>query len=309
MARDRDAKTEGSDPPCAPPGVAQVSQALEIMRQLIAPLYQSFLQALLANPQPERAFDTLLEQALSHLRGASQQLAGMAKSMPPRSDALPIGWNFLSDPMSAFGEAMKPLSLNLERAYGGLADAFGLAQSRELQQAGPEMLMCASAKRQAQAEYLALAVGALAKGAEGTLARLREMGRSGESLDSLLALVRLWARSTDEAVHAAMQTPEALEVSGKLLRAAMRSRKLQQRVVAIASEVLNVPTRAEVDAAYREIQELKRAMRRLTKSGGPGARAPAADKSAAALVPKAVRTRAPAAKRKGSAARSTGDAR
>ena len=295
----QDAQAEGHER-SGPPGLGHMPQALEMARQLITPLYQAFLQALLANPQPERAFGTLLEQTVSQLRSASQNLANMATSLPLQPGALPIGWNMLSDPMSAFGEAMKPLSLNLERAYGGLADAFGLAGSRELQQAGREMLVCAVEKRQAQAEYLGLAVGALAKGAEGTLARLREMGQRGESVDSLLALVRLWARSTDQAVHAAMQTPEALEASAKLLRVAMRTRRQQQRVVAIASESLNVPTRAEVDAAYREIQELKREMRRIRKSDAPRVHEPAAVKPAAPVASKPVRARPPATKRKSS---------
>ena len=299
-ARDPEADTGGNDDSRLPPGISHVPQALEMTRQLITPLYQAFLQALLANPHPEHAFSTLLEQTLAHLRGASRSLADMATTMRSQHGALPTGWNFLSDPGSALGEAMKPLSLNLERAYGGLADAFGFAPSRELQQAGREMLECAFAKRQAQAEYLGLAVGALAKGAEGTLARLREMGRRGESVDSLLALVRLWARSTDEAVHAAMQTPEALDASAKLLRVAIRSRKQQQRMVAIASEALNVPTRADVDAAYREIQDLKREMKRIRKSGGLRMREPASTGSAAPVASKRPRTRTPAAKRKNS---------
>ena len=145
------APSEGHERSGSPPGLGHVPQALEMARQLITPLYQAFLQALLANPQPERAFSTLLEQTVSQLRGASQNLANMASSLPFQPAAMPIGWNMLSDPMSAFGEAMKPLSLNLERAYGGLADAFGLAGSRELQQAGREMLVCAVEKRQAQA--------------------------------------------------------------------------------------------------------------------------------------------------------------
>lgn len=291
---------EASEEPGAPPAVGHVAQALEMTRQLMTPLYQAFLQALLANPQPEQAFGKLVEQSIAGLRSASLALAGIGRSMPPPGGAWPAGWNLLSDPMAALGEATKPLSLNLERTYGGLADAFGLAPSRELQHAGREMLASAFAKRQAQAEYLALATGALAKGAETTMTRLREMGRRGESVDSLLALVRLWARATDEAVHVAMQTPEALDASAKLLRAAMRSRQQQQRVVAIASEALNVPTRAEVDAAYREIQDLKRELRRLKKAG-PAASKPAVAAAVAPAASKPARARPAAAKRKNSA--------
>ena len=294
-------KAENGDGQRAPQAVGHVAQALEMARQLMTPLYQTLLQALLANPQPEQAFGALLEQTLSRLRGASQAFTDIARSMPQAQGQLPFGWNVLSDPMSAFGEALKPLSLNIERTYGGLADAFGLAPTRELQQAGREMLACAVARRQAQAEYFGLVVGALAKGAEGTMARLREMGQRGESVDSLLALVRLWAKSTDQAVHAAMQTPDALEASAKLLRLAMRSRQQQQRMVAIASEALNVPTRAEVDAAYREIQELKRELRRMKKSGAAATSEPAATAPAPPAASKPARTRAPAAKRKHSA--------
>ena len=176
------------------------------------------------------------------------------------------GSGLATSPMALFGEAMKPLSLNLERTFGGLADAFGLASSRELQQATCGMAAAALARGQAQPEYLGLVAAAMGKGMEGMMARLAAMGRRGESVDSLLGLVRLWARTTDEAMHSEMQSPRALDVSAKLLRATTRSRQQQQRMGAIASEAMNVPTRAELDEAYREIQELKRDLRRLRKS-------------------------------------------
>lgn len=164
------------------------------------------------------------------------------------------------------GKALGPLSLNLERAYGGLADAFGLASSRDWQRASREMAAAAIEKQQAQAEYLSLVVGAMAKGSEGVLARLKSMDEKGETVDSLLGLVRLWSHALDESMHAALQSPKALEASARLVRAASRARQQKQRMVAIASESLNIPTRAEVDDAYREIQELKRELRRLRKS-------------------------------------------
>jgi hypothetical protein len=297
-AKPSDAAGGGS---AAQNAIGHVGQAVEMVRQMATPLYQAFLQALLANPQPEHAFGTLLEQALTRLRAASSMFTDIARLAPPQPGAMPVGWNLFTDPMTAVGEAMKPLSLNLERTYGGLADAFGLAPSRELQEAGREMLASAFVRRQAQAEYLGLVVAALAKGAEGTLARLREMGQRGESVDSLLALVRLWARSTDEAVHAAMQSPEALDASAKLLRAAMRSRQQQQRMVAIASDALNVPTRAEVDAAYREIQELKRELRRLKKAAAPAVHEPVAASRVTPAAARPPRARPATAKRKTSA--------
>jgi hypothetical protein len=189
----------------------------------------------------------------------SQALSGQ----PGLAGALGAGW--ASAPLAALSEVMKPLSLNLERTYGGLADAFGLASSRELQQALRDMAAAAMAHRQAQAEYLGLVAGALAKGNDALMTQLADMGRRGEWVDSVKSLVRLWARAADESMHNDMQSPGALDAAARLVRTATRSRAQQQRVVAIASQALNMPTRAEMDEAYREIQELKRELRRLRK--------------------------------------------
>jgi hypothetical protein len=275
--------------------VDQIAQALEIARQLLTPLYQASLQALLAHPQPEHAFGAVLEQARARLHEFSESLAGFWQLVPPQGMQW-LGGNFMMDPLSAFGGATRSLSLNLERTYGGLADAFGLAPSRELQQAARELMTSAVAKRRAQAEYLAIVVTALAKGIDGTVARLRDMGQRGETVDSLRGLLRVWARSTDEAMHVAMQTPAALDASGRLLRASTRSRQQLQRVVAVASTALNVPTRAEIDDAYREIQELKRELRRLRKASPQADAVPGVEGARTVATKKAGRARAPVAR-------------
>ncbi len=92
-------------------------------------------------------------------------------------------------------------------------------------------------------------------------------------------------------MHGAMQGPDALAASADLVRTRARTRQQKQRIVAIASEALNIPTRAEVDDAYREIQELKRQVRRLRKPVTP---APAA---VAELVAPRPKPKPPAAKR------------
>jgi class III poly(R)-hydroxyalkanoic acid synthase PhaE subunit len=279
----------------------QVSQALTMMQQLMGPMYQGYFQSLVAHPKPEEAFIAFQELIQGQLQKLAEGLSGTSQALSSGGTSA-AGWNLMGQPMAMFGQALQPLSLNLERAYGGLADAFGLASSRELQAAGRAMATAALAKKQAQSEYLSLIVAALAKGSDGLMARLADMGQKGETVDSLLGLVRVWSRAADEAMHAAMQSPKALEAAAKLVRASTQSRRQQQRIVAIASEALNVPTRAEIDDAYREIQELKREMRRLRKSIGAAASAapPSEPASTArvAPVPSRAAKRAPAAKRK-----------
>jgi hypothetical protein len=51
-----------------------------------------------------------------------------------------------------------------------------------------------------------------------------------------------------------------------VIRAASLHREQVQKTVALASTALHVPTRAEMDSAFKEIQELKRELRRLKKA-------------------------------------------
>jgi hypothetical protein len=53
----------------------------------------------------------------------------------------------------------------------------------------------------AQAEYLEVAAGALSQGTEAMAEQLAETGRRADSVDSLLALVRLRARTGNRLVR------------------------------------------------------------------------------------------------------------
>jgi len=139
---------------------------------------------------------------------------------------------------------------------------------RELNRALREMLAAGAAKQQATAEYLGVVAGACVKGSEDLLTELQAMGARGERVESLLAFIRLWVKSIDGPMHDAMQGERGLEATAKVLRASTEHRLQMQKAVGIVSEALNIPTRGEVDDAFREIQELKRELRRL-KHGAP----------------------------------------
>lgn len=227
----------------APPSpIGEMALALDLAQRLMKSLHEALLQALAVEPSG-RSFDGL---------GQLLQRAGWPGA-----------------PSAGMAEAMTPLPMNLERLFGGLADAFGLANTRELQQALRDITAASASHRQAQAAYLALAAGALAKSNVTLMTQLAGMAQRGETVDSVKNLVRLWARTADEALHTAMRSPSALDASARLVRSATRSRAQQQRMVAIASQALNVPTREEVDEAYREIQVLKRELRQLRKPQAP----------------------------------------
>ena len=156
----------------------------------------------------------------------------------------------------------------LDRTFSALADAFGLGPSKALREAWQELLAADEARRKAQLGYFAVMGGAAIKVMEGVAKQLGEMAARGEQVDSLLGWVRLWAGVADTRVHQAMQSEAGLKASVEYMRAALRYGQQRNRVVEIVSGLMNVPTRSEVDDAYREIQQLKREVRALSRDRG-----------------------------------------
>lgn len=160
--------------------------------------------------------------------------------------------------------ASNPLLTGMERTFGALGDAFGWAPGRELAYAWGELMAASAARQGAQAEYLLAITEAWRKGTERFLAQLATA--QGEQVESLIPFLRKWANSVDAAMHEAMQSEQGLLVTARLLRAATHQRQQLQRAVVVASDCLHMPTRADVDEAYREIQQLKRELRSLKKA-------------------------------------------
>jgi class III poly(R)-hydroxyalkanoic acid synthase PhaE subunit len=222
--------------------VDQIGHSLRLMNTTLRQLYQAYL--------PLLQQDRLTSEALQAIAGSSS--GAWIKALAGRGDSQAASEN--------------PLLTGMERTYGALADAFGLGPTRELNEAWREVMVTAVAKQGAQAEYLAIVLEAWRKGTASLFAQLSHIGARGERVDSLLALIRLWARAVDAAMHEAMQSEQGLQATARVLRAALRHRQQLQKAVGLASEALNMPTRAEVDQAYREIQELKRELRRLKRA-------------------------------------------
>ncbi len=166
-------------------------------------------------------------------------------------------------------QASNPIAVGAERTFGAFADALGMRPMRDLQDALQRLAETESQRRAALSAYLVVVAQAFGEGSRELLARLAEMGARGEQVTSLVAFMRLWSQQVDGAMQKALQSDAGLAASTQAMRAASQRRGELQRVVALASTALNLPTRAEVDDAFREIQELKRELRRLKK--GPQA--------------------------------------
>ena len=278
-------KAANADDFTAPPmpfPVDQIAGAVKLIEGMLTQLYHGYLPLLAKGKltaEPLQAMADGLADGLNKLLAAmpnplmpdlpmpTPDATGLAAHfLKPWATLLP-GLHMLGTPAQAVGT--NDLQLGIERTFGGLGEAFGLGPTREFEAALREMSKSSVAKQRAQIEYLAVAAQAWKTGTSGLLKELQAMGERGERVESLLGFIRLWAKAIDAPMHEAMQGPKGLEVTAKVIRASSQHREQVQKIVGLASEALNVPTRGELDAAFREIQELKRELRRLKKALPP----------------------------------------
>ena len=104
---------------------------------------------------------------------------------------------------------------------------------------------------------------ALAKSVERTIEHLAKLAEKGEKLTSPRDLMRTWYSIADRTLMEKFNTKEFLEVQDKLTDALMNHKKAQRDALEIVYNALEIPTRSEIDEAYRDIHAMKREVRAL----------------------------------------------
>lgn len=93
--------------------------------------------------------------------------------------------------------------------------------------------------------------------------KLAEREEPGRQLASARALFDLWIDAAEESYAEIALSQEFRHVYGALVNAQMRLRSGIQKEVELASGLLGMPTRSEMDAAHRKVAELERQVRRM----------------------------------------------
>lgn len=252
------ASRSGSDAAALPFPGDQIAEAMAAFGGVLMQVYQAYLPLLAKGPLTGQPFEALTQ-------AATHTVEAMAAALPNPATLSTFAAGFPGAPANSLPGASQ-LALGMERTFGGLGEAFGLGPLRQLQAAWGEMLVAGAAKQHAQVEYLALAARAFATGTASLLGKLQAMGARGERVESLLAFLRMWVKEVDAPLHDTMQGNAGLDATAKVIRSSTAHRQQVQKVVGIASEALHVPTRTDLNEAFREIQELKRELRRLKRA-------------------------------------------
>jgi len=218
-----------------------------------------------------------------------QSLQTMAQAMTPMLDAAAMP-NMLAEwaatlPTSAtptlqsigqawsdFGSRMglpsnADLSTAFDRTYGALTDALGLGPMRQLHAAWQDLLKAAITQQEARASYALVVNSGFSGGYERLVKRLADKTTAGERVDSVFALLKLWAVCTEDVMHETLQSERGLAATAALTRASLAHHKAVQQVADKLADMLDLATRRDLDEAFREIQVLKRELRNARRRG------------------------------------------
>jgi len=257
-------------------GAGEANPALAFPVDQVARAATMTQQALTAMAQ---AYTPLLQMAgapglLGQWNAASSFMPAMGAAgalMPamPSVETLPQALRELG---TQWLDAPRALAASFDRTFGALADALGFGPVRKLQAAWKDLVAASFAQNEARGNYVLLVQRAFAIGLDRLMHRLAEMADKGERVESMLALMRMWAVHTEEAVHEVLQSDEGLATTANVTRAGLAYRRKIQHLAAIIADSLDMATRSDVDEAFREIQELKREVRALRAATVPAKR-------------------------------------
>ncbi len=121
--------------------------------------------------------------------------------------------------MTRFGSGSpQSYMTGFDRTFGGLFDALGFGPMRKLQAAAQELAAASLEQNQARASYAMIVQGAFAAGLERLMTQLAKMADEGGRVDSVLALLKMWAVQTEAAVHEQLQSPKGLAATAAMTR-------------------------------------------------------------------------------------------
>jgi polyhydroxyalkanoate synthase subunit PhaE len=132
--------------------------------------------------------------------------------------------------------------------------------------------------QEAQSEYQKALSEGLATSVERTIEHLAKLAEKGDKVSSARDLMRTWYSIADRTMMEKFNTKEFIGVQDKLTDALMKHKITQREAMEIVYASLEIPTRSEIDEAYRDIHEMKRELRALKRALKEATAKPAAVK-------------------------------
>jgi class III poly(R)-hydroxyalkanoic acid synthase PhaE subunit len=153
-----------------------------------------------------------------------------------------------------------------ERTFGRLLESPSLGHTRELTQ---DLLKGFDAwvdSRRAILEYQSGLAEGWTQAFEQFVRKLVSLAEKGEKIQSLVQLLNLWIDVIEGVFTTRFRSEEYLEKQSRLVNTVMAYRLIEREIVEAFLKTSHLPSRSELDEAYRRIYELRREVKELKKS-------------------------------------------
>jgi class III poly(R)-hydroxyalkanoic acid synthase PhaE subunit len=218
---------------------------------------------------------TALERSTGMASDLTELTRSLGKDWPPAI----LPWLAFIEKSSAaghVGEATLGGSANLSRLLAMESELFpflsGLAQmpraglTREKNAKLLRLMDATVDVRRTNLKFQTAMAQGMAKAVEATIDRLAELKAKGEKITSVRGLMKLWFTSADGTLMHVFNSPEFLAIQNEMTTANNEFRIRQRALLEDVYQALDIPTRSEIDDAYKIIQDLKREVRALKKT-------------------------------------------
>jgi class III poly(R)-hydroxyalkanoic acid synthase PhaE subunit len=155
---------------------------------------------------------------------------------------------------------------DMEPAFEGLAEIPTVGVAREQQAKILRAFDAFVDLRKSSVKYHAAMAKAIEQAVERTMQHLAGLAQKGEQITSVRELMRIWVRIADQAFTELYNAEEFTAVQKDMSQAALTYKLAQRDVLEMVFKSLDIPTRTEVDDAYRTLHNLKKEVRELRKA-------------------------------------------
>jgi class III poly(R)-hydroxyalkanoic acid synthase PhaE subunit len=158
------------------------------------------------------------------------------------------------------------LEASREMAFDRLSDIPLLGSSREQNAKILRMFDAFVDLQKVNAKYRVVIAKAMEQAVEETMAKLAEMAQKGEKIDAVKDLTTLWLNVADGVFTKMYAAEDYVTLQHEMSAAGMKFRIEQRQVVEMVLETLGMPTRTELDDAYRSLYEVRKEVKALKKA-------------------------------------------
>lgn len=152
-----------------------------------------------------------------------------------------------------------------ENAISGLSDLPRAGLTRETNAKVLRAVDALSDVRKATLKYdMAMAQG-MRVAVERLMEHLAALSEKGEQITTLRGLMKVWFQIADKTLTEEFCSADFVAVQDEMTNAMMTFKLRQRELVEMALTSLDMPTRTEVDDAYRSIHDLKKQVRQMKR--------------------------------------------